>query len=324
MTSVTFTSVKGAPGVTTTACLVGATWPGGRRAMIAECDPAGGDLAARFSLSSMRGWPTFATAVRRAGPNASVVPHLQQLPGGLDILVGTHASGASMPGAVAEQGASARPGAWARPGPPARPAEPAGQGGAAALLSGASHPDHAGFDVLVDAGRLHPITDRPNSWLDCSDVVALVLATDAASVLHVHEHADRLRARCGPRLVLVLVCSGSHRAAEIERFVGIPVAAELPYDPGAAAVATGLARGARRLERSRLTACARELAAVLAARSGTDAVRSGPVGPTDPQVHTDGPVHTDPDAHTDGPPSDGDTTGAMPGKSDRDRRAVIR
>ncbi len=328
MTSVMFTSLKGAPGVTTTACLVGATWPVDRRAMIAECDPAGGDLAARFALSSVCGWPTFATAVRRAGPDAPVVPHLQQLPGGLDVLVGTYASGASIPGPATEQRA------------PARRRGPAGLEGAAALLSAASHRDHAGVDVLVDAGRLHPTTERPNSWLDCSDTVALVLGTDPASVLHVHEHAERLRARCGPRLVLVLVCNGRHRAAEIEQFVGIPVVAELPYDPGAAAVATGLARGVRRLARSRLTACARELAGVLAARSGTGAVGSGAVDPT--EVHTDTPGYTDipactdiPDctdaqgltdrhARTGGPPSVGDGAGAVPGVSDREQRAAVR
>ena len=89
MTIVTFASVKGAPGVTTLACLVGATWPEQRKVMVVECDPSGGDLAARFQLSSRDGWPSFNAAARRGGADIAIEPHLQQLPGGLDVLVGT-------------------------------------------------------------------------------------------------------------------------------------------------------------------------------------------------------------------------------------------
>ena len=261
MTVVTFASLKGAPGVTTTACLVGGTWPGGRRVIIAECDPAGGDLAARFALSSQRGWPSFVTAVRRGGPAVSVIPHLQQLPGGLDVLVGTHASG----GAEAE---------WSP----------------TALLAGASSSDDGGIDVLVDVGRLHDIAGRSGAWLDCSDVLALVLGSDAASVLHVHEHADSLRDRCGERIGLVLMAGGSHQAAEIEQFVGISVFGELPHDAGVAAVATGTVRGRRRLERSRLTSCARQLAEVLVTRSAIPEVR-----PLTSEQDTGSPIHDVPD-----------------------------
>ena len=48
MSMVALASAKGAPGVTTTAVALGAVWP--RRVLVAECDPAGGDLAARFRL----------------------------------------------------------------------------------------------------------------------------------------------------------------------------------------------------------------------------------------------------------------------------------
>ena len=52
MTIVSFSSLKGAPGVTTLSRLVGATWPEGRKVMLLECDASGGDLAARFQLSA--------------------------------------------------------------------------------------------------------------------------------------------------------------------------------------------------------------------------------------------------------------------------------
>ena len=263
MTVVSFASLKGAPGVTTTACLVGATWPIGHRVMIAECDPAGGDLAARFALSSQRGWPSFVTAVRRGGSAVSVIPHLQQLPGGLDVLVGTHAPRT----ADAERSPTA-------------------------LLAAASLADGGGIDVLVDVGRLHDATGHSAGWLDCSDVVALVLGTDAASVLHVHEHAEGLRDRLRERIGLVLVAGGSHRAAEVEQFVGIPVIGELPYDAGAAAVATGTVLGRRRLARSRLTSCARQLAEALVARSASPQVRART---SEPETETVPPDHDVPD-----------------------------
>ena len=89
MTIVGFASVKGAPGATTLACLVGAAWPEQHKVMVVEADPYGGDLAARFQLSSRDGWPSFNAAGRRGRTDMPIEAHLQQLPGGLDVLVGT-------------------------------------------------------------------------------------------------------------------------------------------------------------------------------------------------------------------------------------------
>ena len=87
MRVVTFVSVKGAPGVTTLACLVAATWPDHRRVAVVEADPFGGDLAARFRLSTTLGWSSYLTASRRSEGEVPLSPHLQALPGGLDVLV---------------------------------------------------------------------------------------------------------------------------------------------------------------------------------------------------------------------------------------------
>ncbi len=88
MTVVAFGSVKGAPGVTTLACLVAAAWPPDRAVMVVECDASGGDLAARFRLASRIGWPSLVAAARRAQETVPIASHLQQIPGGLDVLVG--------------------------------------------------------------------------------------------------------------------------------------------------------------------------------------------------------------------------------------------
>ena len=49
MTVVAFGSVKGAPGVTTLACLVAAAWPPDRAVMVVECDASGGDWRRAFA-----------------------------------------------------------------------------------------------------------------------------------------------------------------------------------------------------------------------------------------------------------------------------------
>src|SRR5258708_11342673 len=60
---------KGAPGVTTTALALAAVWP--RPVLLAECDPAGGDLVYRLPaadgsrLDPRRGLLSLAVAARR-------------------------------------------------------------------------------------------------------------------------------------------------------------------------------------------------------------------------------------------------------------------
>lgn len=85
-------AAKGAPGVTTTAVALAAVWP--RRAVVAECDPSGGDLALRLigqrgnPLSQDRGMLSLATAVRSNASDVQLNEHLQIAAGGLEVLVG--------------------------------------------------------------------------------------------------------------------------------------------------------------------------------------------------------------------------------------------
>jgi hypothetical protein len=61
-----------------------------------------------------------------------------------------------------------------------------------------------------------------------------------------------------------VVAYGPLAGADIERFTGLPVLAELPFDPAAASVASGRDRAGRRLARSQLAAAAHRLAPALA------------------------------------------------------------
>jgi cellulose biosynthesis protein BcsQ len=82
VTVVMFTSIKGAPGVTTLTCLVGATWPSHRQVAVIESDPFGGDLAARFGLSAKRGWSTFSAASGESDPTSRSLPTSSNFPAG--------------------------------------------------------------------------------------------------------------------------------------------------------------------------------------------------------------------------------------------------
>lgn len=235
MTVVAMASYKGAPGVTTLACLVGATWPGAQSPTVVECDPAGGDLAARFGLAGLTGWSSLVAAVRRPGAEPSIADHLQQLPGGLDVLVGV-AAGGPVPRSTEAEARAER------------------------LVSALSPPGH----LLVDLGRLPGNGQTTPFWLARADRVCLVARADAASAMHVLARSETVGAWGLDRVGLVVVGRGPYRAQEIERLSGVPVLAEVPYDPEAAAVVTDGVGSSRRLARSGLVAAARRLALALA------------------------------------------------------------
>ncbi|AZM46738.1 hypothetical protein DMB38_13780 [Streptomyces sp. WAC 06738] len=83
---------KGAPGVTTTAVALAAVWP--RRALLAEADPAGGDLVYRSvgqngnSLDPNTGMLSLAATARRGIAAEQLWDHAQPMSGGLDVIVG--------------------------------------------------------------------------------------------------------------------------------------------------------------------------------------------------------------------------------------------
>src|SRR5665213_4511800 len=81
-------SVKGSPGVTTTACALGAAWPTDRKVLLVEADPFGGDLAAQFGAAPNVGLWSLLAASRRGLNEGAVWEHCSFLPGGLPVLFG--------------------------------------------------------------------------------------------------------------------------------------------------------------------------------------------------------------------------------------------
>ena len=94
-------SVKGSPGVTSTALALAAVWP--RPAVLLEADPAGGDLA--YRCRAAHGGPVFASTEglvhpcrggprRRPRSRMSLVEQAQLLACGVDLVQGVSCAGA--------------------------------------------------------------------------------------------------------------------------------------------------------------------------------------------------------------------------------------
>ena len=238
MTCVALCSIKGSPGVTTLATLLASTWPD--RAVgpivVVEADPAGGDLAGRFGLSGNVGWSSLRSSERRSLDGWSLDSHLQYLPGGLPVLAAGR--GSDVPDA---DDPLCTP-LWAPLGERRDRIE----------------------SIVVDLGRLSPVSGGVQTWMARSDRTLVVARGGTADLLHVRERAAWLMDATDGAVGLVTV-GPAPSAHELHEFTGLELVGRLPLDGRAAAVAAGGGGLARRLTGSALLAASRRLAAELAA-----------------------------------------------------------
>jgi len=239
---------KGAPGVTTACIALAVVWP--RPVLLAECDPAGGDLACWLPaagggrLDPGRGLLSLAVAGRRGIGPGQILDHTQKLSGGLDVLAGV---------VTAEQGAGLEM-LW---GP-----------------AGAALAQLPGLDVIADCGRIG--ADGPHYDLIASaSSVVLVTRDTLAEVVRLRERVAAVTAALASRHrnppVRVVVVSGHRRfhvaIGEVGRALGSNgagyVLGGLAYDPPSAEALRGKWGG--HLNRSLLIRTARDLAGRLAA-----------------------------------------------------------
>jgi hypothetical protein len=241
---------KGAPGVTTTAVALAAVWP--RAVLLAECDPAGGDLVYRrpsaqgSRLDPRRGLLSLAVAARRGLQPHQVWEHSQKLRGGLDVLVGV---------TNAEQGAGLDL-LW-------------GQVGAA--LSGL--PD---VDVIADCGRVGA-EGRFYDLLGRADAVVLVTRASLGDMVRIRDRVAVLdaavRRRSGAGRVCVLVVASyknfSSALGEVKQVLSgadwpAPILGGIAYEPRSADLLSGEWGG--KLDKSLLIRTARDIAGQLSAQ----------------------------------------------------------
>jgi hypothetical protein len=298
---------KGSPGVTTASVALAAVWP--RPVLLAECDPAGGDLVYRLPdagggrLDPRRGLLNLAVAARRGLAPHQVWEHSQKLHGGLDILAGV--SGA-------EQGAGLEL-LW---------------GSVGRLLA-----DVPQADVIADCGRLGADGPIYDLLAHAASVVLLTRAT-VGEVVRLRDRATAVTAALakrgwtGARVKVVVIADYRHIGAATDEVgqalrsgSGTParVLGGLAHEPKSAEQLSGQWGG--KLDRSMFIRTARSIAAGLAADLPTQAPAPGagqPAGQPPGQAPAPGvvpgltPASGDMPAH--GPaPTPGPPAGPHPG-----------
>ena len=233
-----FGSAKGSPGVSTLVAALAAVWPAGRQVVVADVDPAGGDLGPRLDLAASPGLITLAASGRRELTASTLEDHLQELPeSDVRVLVGPVA---------AEQ---------------ARAALASTGGRLTEALTGLRD-----SDVLVDLGRLDPGSPA----LELARVADLVVLVTRPVVTEVHHLATRVASLDLPGQVgLVVVGDRPYGPIDVADSVGIvgPLASVAVDPRGAAALAAGWDPSSRVLRKSELLRSARGVASLLLGES---------------------------------------------------------
>ncbi|APU21314.1 hypothetical protein UA75_16530 [Actinoalloteichus sp. GBA129-24] len=241
-------SLKGSPGVTTFAVALAATWPGGCRRVLVECDPSGGDLGVRFGLPTSPGLVSLAAAGRTHDDPELVWRHAWPLPSEVPVV-------AAPPGAEQARAAVA---ALA----PARDR--------AGVLVAAGR---AGGVVLVDCGRLDPASP---AWPLVAAADALLLMSGAHADELAHLAARLTTAGRWSRHPALLLVGEGHSSSEVTRELGVPVLAQVPHDPRSAAALSGRPTSRRTVTRSGLARVAHQVARALTTRDADVPRTSGP------------------------------------------------
>lgn len=240
-------SGKAAPGVTTSTWALALSWPG--ELIVADCDPAGGDMAAGLlagRVTADRGLLSWSLAARRDvsaldTTAALLAEHVVQLPEapGVWLLAGF---------ATAAQGTSFTAEAWDR-------------------LASALERSSAAMelDVLVDAGRL---VAEHGCWplIRTADRVLLTVRRSVRSVHAAHGAAQRLRDELGDLggVSALVVGDGPYPPGEVAKALQLPLAGTLPEDRTAGqALSDGAPLSWPALQRSALLRAASTLAGTL-------------------------------------------------------------
>jgi hypothetical protein len=209
-------SAKGSPGATVTALACTLTWT--RPVILAECDPAGGDIAAGYLREVAlgdRGLAQLAASLHRRRLAEDLWNQLVDLSPG----VATAMTRLVLPGFTDPAQAAGIASGWDQ---------------LAQLFASLEDPAH-GFDVIADCGRL-AVPYPPMPILAAADVVLVVLRLTLPSIRAAAIALSGLRRSGVQRIALVTVGDGAYAAKEVALELRATLAAALPADPATAAV----------------------------------------------------------------------------------------
>lgn len=253
MALVALANAKGSPGVTTASMVIGALWP--RQVLLAECDPAGGDVAIRMTgpqgsvLNAERGLVSLAAAGRKGLGEEVILAHSQQLDGGLDVLLGVRA-----------------------------PEQIGGMGGLWQPLGMALNQMQS-TDVLADCGRIGPNSPQL-PVIQAARLVVMVCTATGSSVAHLRERLASLAHHVDAHLGVLLIADPKRRDAVKQVWsvldqMSVPVQHRwhLAHDPAGAAFFDG--RGQGRLDRTALIRTARDITSEMARLISPAALATG-------------------------------------------------
>jgi len=225
-------SAKGSPGTSVTALAFTLSWR--TRMMLAECDPAGGDIAAGYLRETSlgeRGLAQLSASLHRRSLAEDLWNQLIDLAPSR----ATAMSRLVLPGLADPAQAAGLAAGWDQ----------------LADLFASLENLSPGFDVIADCGRLNTMY-RPTPLLGAANLVLLVLRPTLASIRSSATALASLRRDGIDSIGLVIVGDGAYRPKEIAIEMRAPLAAVLPHDPGVARV---LSNGGE-LHRGRLLATA--------------------------------------------------------------------
>lgn len=272
---ITIVSGKGAPGATTTLAALAAAWPA--PVLLADCDPAGGDLAAGWlgqwivdgTIRTDLGVLSHATATRHAtaGDPATLLDHVQSAPPARHVGL---LAGLSTPGQHAAVGTAG----WTRL--------------TAALAAFKTRPGHPA-DALVDVGRYSALTPWP--LLLAADLVLVAVRPTQRHILATRPLLAELAERIVPQRLGLAVCATTPAdSREVRAVLDREIAVETTEDARAAAVFSDGADAGALPRRSPLLRSVRRAARRLHGtyHQYTPAELRTPAAPISPSVLTGG------------------------------------
>lgn len=234
MAVVCLASAKGSPGVTTTGLALALTWT--RPVVLAECDPAGGDIAAGFlrhlELGANHGLMQLVVAELRGQASERFWSQLVDLEP-------PHRRRLLLPGIAAPAQAGSLDPNWHQLG----------------LFFASLERRDPGLDVVVDCGRL-VVPHAPWPLLSRADQVLVVVRPTLSSLVPARALVQQLRAGEGltddGRVGLLVVGEGDYDSRSVSQHLGAPVIGRLPRDDRSARALCqgGTVRRHRRLLRA--------------------------------------------------------------------------